>query len=246
MLLDITQFSNIAIYKFLFLVLIIFIFFRVIRFFIPFIVKIKKREKINKIVLIIEIVSWLIYLFWAIQYFLIKNQLFAIGMFVVLIISLLWLIWFFIRDYIAGISFRMNKNISLNKHIQINDIAGRITAFQNKYLEIETIKNEKIYIPYLKLSKEIYRISEFIEKEADFNNNFRILVSKKENIKDTINKIRTNIIQLPWNSINKEPKIIPITEEKNGIMLDITVFSIDEEYLFKMKNHIIKNYELKL
>ena len=65
----------------------------------------------------------------------------------------------------------------------------------------------------------------------------------KENITNTINIIKTNILQLPWNSLNKEPKIIPITEEKNTITLDITVYSIDEEYLFKMKNYIKKKYE---
>jgi len=236
--LNLSDFSNIAIYEFLFLTLIIFVFFRIVNFLYPFIISKNKRNIGKKTLIITEIITWFVFLIGAIQFLMGKNQIFALGIFILLIFTLSWIIWYYLRDIFAGFFFKINNSFPDKKQITFENNKGKIIQKQLKHLEIETNNNEKIFIPYTKLLNGIFSISEEQNENLNYNNTFIIEVKKTEPIKDTIQKIQTAILQLPWISLKNEPKILPISETKEFLKLEITFFSVNNDYIFKIRNHI--------
>ncbi len=174
----------------------------------------------------------------AIQFFMGKNQIFVIGIFILLIFTLLWIIWYYLRDFAAGIFFKLNSSLPENKQITFGKNKGKIIKKHLKNVEIEANNNENIFIPYSKLLNGIFSISEPQNENLNYNNTFTIEVKKIKSVKETIQQIQTAILQLPWVSLKNEPKILPITETENNLKLEITIFSINNDYTFKIRNHI--------
>ncbi len=240
--LDFSNFSDIAIYKFLFFSFIFFIFFRIINFLSPFIIKKNKRKIAIKILIVVEIISWFVFTLWAIQFMMHKNQLFAMGISILFIFSLCWAVWYYLRDIVAGIYFSLSGNLPENKNIIFDNIRGKITKKSLKNLEIKTNNNERIFIPYSKLLNGIFSISEHKNENLNYNNTFSIEIKKQDSIVATTNKIKIAILQLPWVSMKSEPKIFPIAEYDNKIKLDITVSSIEDDHIFKIKKYLEKKF----
>ncbi len=236
--LNLSEFSNIAIYEFLILTLIIFVFFRIVNFLYPFIIPKNRRAVGKKIVIVAELLFWFVFFVGAIQFLMGKNQIFAIGIFILLIFTLSWITWYYLRDIFAGFFFKINNNLPDKKQITFENNKGEIIRKHLKHLEIETNNNELIFIPYTKLLNGVFSISEEQNENLNYNNTFIIEVKKTESLKETIKKIQTAILQLPWISPKNEPKILPISETKEFLKLEITFFSVNNDYIFKIRSHI--------
>ncbi len=236
------EFSNIAVYKFIFIGLILFFVFRLLKFFIPFFFKRKENRKIfYKYLPLIELLAWILYLTWAIQFFTKNNQLFAIGLFVILTVTAIWSSWFILKDYISGIVFKTSGKFSLYETIKINDFSGEIISFKPRTLELETENGKSLFIPYSKLLKEI--ITKADKAEMISSHSFTVNVKKKDTLNSLTERIRKEILFLPWSSIKKEPQIKPISEDNLHYVFRVTVYSLEKKYFYQIESRVKEQFE---
>ncbi|MCD4745382.1 MAG: mechanosensitive ion channel [Bacteroidales bacterium] len=237
------EFSGFAVYSFLFIAIVIFFLFRLLNTFIPIILKRKEyKRQISKYLPVVEIFIWFIYIIWAVQFFWNNNQLYAIGLSLILFILILWIFWFALRDYIAGAIFKTSKSFSINEFIKINDYKGKIISLRNRSLVLETETGERIFIPYNYVLGQI--IIKSHPSEMILSHTFKINISIFLPINETIDKIKAAILNLPWSSVKEEPQIKAVTQDNTCYTLEIIVYSYEKKYFFEMENFIKDKFDL--
>ena len=235
------EFSKFAIYIFLFFCLVLFFTFRLINYVLPLI---PFRRGIKKPVLkylpVFELLVWLLFLIWAVQFFIKYHYWYAIGLFVIIFIILIWVSWFVLKDIIAGIIFRTSENFSVNESIVLKGYSGKIVKFKSRSLELETDSGEHINIPYNIVLSEV--VSKSNPAEMIKGHTFKINLSKKSALLQSIENIKTDILNLPWISVKKVPSIKTVDETNEEFVLEITVYSLEKEYFVKIENFIKEKY----
>jgi small-conductance mechanosensitive channel len=240
---DTTSFSifQFSIIVFLMVGALIFIFFRLFRYMMQFIrLPVQQVEFFNKYLPVAELIVWIIFLLWSIQYLGSRGQLISLVPFLVFIILILYLSWYSLKDITTGVIFKTGKTHHINDHISVAGITGKITAMGMRNLEIEDYSGQIVTIPYSKIVGNIMLKS--YPSQSLLSHNFRMKITVDENtdIFSTVENIRTSILTLPWSSQKKEPKIIFEKESKGFFMLSITIFSLEESY-FKKTEKILQH-----
>lgn len=237
------EFSRFAVYLFLFLAVILFSFFRILGRVAPLLpVKKEKRRTLTRYLPVLEIFAWGFFFIWTIQYFWKNNQMYSVGLFLILVLLLLWVAWFVLKDFIAGAVFRANSSFKIQDTVQIEEYTGKIIDFRSRNIVIETGNGETIYYPYSKVLGKV--IIKSIPAEMIRNKTIFLTISKDKSLIDTISNIRTDILNLPWSSIKKEPQIKPITENIDSFELEIVIFALETEYFYKIESYIKENYSI--
>jgi small-conductance mechanosensitive channel len=149
-------------------------------------------------------------------------------------------VWIGLRDFIAGAIFKTNRNLNLNDTIKIDKYNGKVIKFTSNKLVMETESGEIIYIPYASLfGKTIIKSH---PAETILNYTFRFEIPQDADIQQTTERINTDIINLPWSSLKKEPQIKPIGETEFGFMLEVTVFSMERDYFPEIERIVKRRF----
>jgi len=243
---DTTTFSiyQFSIIVFLVVGAIIFAFFRLFKYLMQFIrLPIQQVDFFNKYLPLAELIAWILFLLWSIQYFGSRGQLISLVPLLVFIILVLYLAWYSMKDIIAGVIFKTGKTHQINDHISVSGITGKITVLGMRNLEIEDYSGQIVNIPYSKIVGNI--ILKSYPSQSLLSHNFQMKISADENadIFRTIENMRTSILTLPWSSQKKEPKIIIDTESEDYFTLSITIFSLDESYFKKTEKYLQEHYK---
>ncbi|MCD4737003.1 MAG: mechanosensitive ion channel [Bacteroidales bacterium] len=242
---SVLEFSQPDVYLFIFLAIIIFGFFRLMKRIIPLIpVKLSSRKLLVRLMPLVEMFIWLIFFIWSIQFFWNNNQLYAIELSIILAVFIVWISWFSLRDFIAGAMFKANREFSENEHIVIEDNEGKIIGMKSRYLILETEEGENIYIPYSRIIGK--KIVKSYPAESLMGHSFTIEIKTYGHADEQIFKssIKSFILSLPWASITKDPQINPsgITDSGNPIY-NITVYTPVKEYFSKIENEVRNRFE---
>jgi len=237
------EFSRFAVYLFLFLAIVLFLFFRIIGRVVP-LLPIRKEIKraFTMFLPTLEILAWGFFFIWTIQYFWKNNQMYSVGLFLILILLLLWVAWYALKDFIAGAVFRANNSFKVQDTIQIEQYTGKIIEFQSRNIVVETDSGETIHFPYSKLLGKV--IIKSIPAEMIRNKTISLIISRDKSLIDTISNIRNDILNLPWSSIKKEPQIKPIAENNDSFQLEIVIFALETEYFYKIESYLKENYSI--
>lgn len=235
-------FSNTAIYGFLGIGILLFATFRILHKMLVLIPGSRnRRQRIKTLMPIIEIITWAMFLIWQMNHFWKVNQLYAIALFIVLFTMVLWVVWFALRDFIAGAIFRMTKGFTLNETISVKGYSGRIAQFGTRNMVLETEHDETIYIPYSQLSGEV--ITRAHPAERIISHTFTLHIISTLPIDTLMDNIKNDIINLPWSSIKKTPQIRVTSREHNNIALEVVVYSINRQFIHRMEYQIRAQYE---
>lgn len=235
------EFSNIALYTFLLLTIGLFFVFRLLNWLLPLLIFKKGKRKLAwRYTSIVELFVWTGFLIWSVNFLAQNNQLYAIGLFIILFTFTLWAAWIGLRDFIAGAIFKTNRNLNLNDTVKIGEYHGKIMKFTSNKLVLETESGEIIYVPYGSLfGKTIIKSH---PAETILNYTFRFEIPKDADIQQTTEKVYSDIINLPWSSLKKEPQIKPMHETERGFMLEVTVFSMEKDYFPEIEKIVKKRY----
>ena len=200
-------------------------------------------EFFNKYLPVAELIVWIIFLLWSIQYLGNRGQLITLVPFLVFIILILYLAWYSLKDITTGVIFKTGKTHHINDHISVVGITGKITAMGLRNLEIEDYSGQIVTIPYSKIVGNIMLKS--YPSQSLLSHNFRMKIASNENtdIFRTIENMRTSILTLPWSSQKKEPKISIDMETDQYCTLSITIFSLDESYFKKTEKYLQEQYK---
>jgi len=237
------EFSRFAVYLFLFLAVVLFLFFRIPGKVVPLLpIKKEMKRSLTRYLPALEIFSWGFFFIWTIQYFWKNNQMYSVGLFFILILLMLWVSWYSLKDFIAGAVFRANSSFKIQDTIQIEQYVGKIVDFQSRNIVVETDSGETIHYPYSKLLGKV--IIKSIPAEMIRNKTIFLNISKDSSLIETITNIRSDILNLPWSSIKKEPQIKPIGENNDSFELEIVIFALETEYFYKIESYLKENYSI--
>lgn len=225
----------------------IFIFFRLFKYLIQFF-KLPRAtvEFINKYFPVTELIAWIFYLFWCIQYFFSRGLLITFVPLLVFIGLTLFLIWFALKDIIAGIVFKSLNFYKLNDTISVDNVSGKIVKLGQRMLQVENISGQIMSIPYSKLSGSFLIKSHPSQTLISHNFVIKIPLDDGEDIFRKIEDIKTEIMLLPWSSQKKEPKIYVREENRDFMILALTLYSLDETYIQRTGKHLRDIYRASI
>ncbi len=231
------HFSYSAVYFFLLIAVLIAIAFRLINFFVPVLpVKTEYKMGIRKAMPLIEFLCWFVFFIWGINYFVKYNMYFAIGLGAIVLLSMIWFAWYALRDLIAGIIIKSNRDLQVNETVDVGNYHGKIVRFGFRNLIMETESGKNIYIPYTMLIKREIVRSHPADKIQ--SHSFSLVTPKEKSAEQTILDIRAALLSLPWTSMIKDP-VIRLEEEENGnFAFHITAYSIEKSYFVTIEKEI--------
>lgn len=227
--------------KFILWGIIIFLFFTIIRFGIPYVLKTQKKQVyIKQIVLISELTVWIFFLCWFVFLFLKSGSLFVIVVFAILffVLYVLGRLWLF--DLIAGVIFKSGGQVKKGDYFEKDENKGIISKLGSRFIIIEHIDGNMVHIPYHKITASIFRKNEIIDQKSGYI--FDLTVRSTENIETLKSNIQRSIISLPWSSVNKSPVISLLEQTAEEYVFKITIYAIDKSFAAKIEDHIKKQY----
>lgn len=227
--------------KFILWGIIIFLFFAIIRFGIPYVLKtLKQQVYVKQITLIAELTIWIFYLCWFILLFLKSGSLFVIVVFAILffILYVLGKLWLF--DLVAGVIFKSGGQVKKGDYFEKDENKGIISKLGSRFLIIEHIDGNMVHIPYRTITSSIFSKNEIIDQKSGYT--FDMEIKSKENIEATKSIIHKFILSLPWSSVNKSPVITLIGQTTEKYIFKITVFAIDKSFATKIEDHLKKQF----
>lgn len=177
----------------------------------------------------LEFITWLIFIFWAIDY-LFKNKMYYQYLVISIVIIVVgFLAWFVVKDFIAGIVFKVQNDLQENNNIQFGKITGIIKSQHLTHMKVETGTGQIIKIPYSRLNQEV--ISEISDSTSFEEFKFKVNTNKTLSKQDTEENIRFLVINSPWSNFNKSPVIKLISDNENNYTFDILVNALNHKHM---------------
>lgn len=231
-----------AVSLFLITGILLFIGFRILRAILPALpLRTEYKRYLRKYLPALEVASWLIFLIWGIKIFLQNNPLYASGLAVLLLILTVMLALFGLKDVIAGSVFKTNRRFTVGDTITIREHTGRIMAFDNRNLIIESPTGETVHLPYSSITGEIIikrDTAELISGHA-----FELSLKDTTDIDQSIRAIQNHILTLPWASVKRKPIVLYLHETDGLTVFAVTVFSTSKSYFYKLESALRKVFE---
>ncbi len=215
----------------------IFIVLYILRIFIPLASPGKVNySKFRKYFTLAEGIIWGLYLLGAFIFFLENYIVFSAILILVMLLLFYWYSRFALRDYIAGLVFKVENRFAPNDIIEVDGQKGKITDFHYRNLEIENENGKMILIPYSMLLGIISSPQNISETILNFS--FELNITSEHPYEKMRDLLKKYILSLPWTVLKNEPKIQLIEQNGNNYRVKITLYSFDETYFQPMSKRI--------
>lgn len=228
-------------YLLMFLVLgicLFFLFYSLKKVFSRYEVKSSLARRFERLLPLMEGISWLTFILWSVQYVFQSIFTYTLILLILLLAILVWIAWFAIRDFTAGIILKFQQAFEIGGRVKIQNVAGRVKKLGYLSMKIENYQGEIISIPYSNVSQEI-RIQPS-QEEVIRNQTFQIQVPKRTSLGDTVERLRITILNAPWVAIHKRPHIKVLEETEEFYSFEVIVYSLHEKYFQKIKNYLLE------
>lgn len=237
------KFSNFEIIGLALIAFMLFIVLKLISKALPYLIKQPERKKaFLRYFTISEIIIWILYTIFVIRELSDSNQLYSFGLFLLLMVSGFWLLWYFMKNYISGGVFKLNGKFDINDTVQIDEYQGKIIGLGNHRMELESDNGEIIYIPYTQLADSI--IIKLHPGEMVLSHSFTISTAKDKKAEKKEEDIRFEILSMPYSSLKKAPIIKIIHEDAKNFVFELTVYTLEKDYFFKMEQLIRNKFDI--
>lgn len=184
----------------------------------------------------VEALTWAIFIFWALGQFWgdnpFNNTLLA-GVFLFLVIISGW---FALRDFSAGIILKTEDAFEPGQYIRLKDWEGHILHAGHRSLAIETGTGEKVKIPYSCIAGQERSLS--IPSESSRSNVLHLFYPKKLPADEAAEHLRRAILNTPWASATREPRIKLTSENKTDYFFEAIIYSSNEKNWEKITAHL--------
>ncbi|MBI9035236.1 MAG: mechanosensitive ion channel [Bacteroidales bacterium] len=223
--------------------ILVFAFFRIIQPVLRlFPLRRERRSLLLKHLPFVELIIWVVLMGWAIPYLWNDYRLYSLALSMILLMILFWTGWFLLKDLIAGVIFKSHKHFSKNEIITIDNVTGKIISFESRYVVLETLSGKNIHYPYSKLIGFV--LSKANPAELIKSYKFKIRTSKENSLVSVMSDIKQDIVNLPWASVKKQAEVHLESEDDHAYTLELIVFSIQKEYLYRIEQYVKNKYEM--
>jgi len=196
----------------------------------------RQQKFLQKNLPISELLIWIVFLAWSIDFFLFRNDVFAGALVIVFIFALFWISRYSLKNLISGFMFRSSFGFYLNDYIKVNDLSGKIVYLGYLFLEIENKSGLHMQIPYSELEDKV-RIKKASQDFAS-GYSFQMKIPIKVDFKDAKLKIEQAITNSPFSAINHWPNVEIIRQEDKIQVLQITVYALDKKFHAELENKV--------
>lgn len=229
-------------FNFILFGLILFAFFRLIRFLLPILVKnFKKAQSYLSYLPIIETSGWLFFFSWFTFRFAEIESIFALVMAGILGFIIFWISKFFLKDLIAGLVFRTSGKFKEGDRIMLDGLKGSVKKFGLIELEVESSEGSTLIIPYSKLTEAINIKSEGADQTSSYS--FSMEVKRTQSQEKTVNNIQNFVLSLPWSSIQKNPLVVIREQSEKLFTVDVTAYPVDKGFANKIEMETKKRFQ---
>lgn len=229
-------------FNFILVGLILFAFFRLIRFLLPILVKnFKKTQSILSYLPIIETSGWLFFFSWFTFRFAEIESIFALVTAGILGLIIFWISKFFLKDLIAGLVFRTSGRFNEGDRIKLDGLKGSVRKFGLVELEVESTEGSTLFIPYSTLTEAINMKSEDADQTSAYS--FSLELKRTLSQEETVSVIQNFVLSLPWSSIQKNPVVLIREQSEKLFAVDVTAFPVDKGFTRKIEMETKKRFQ---
>lgn len=229
------QVSLYAILQMLVLGLLLFLILRLVKRFLN--QKIQYKDFLERSWAVGEAIVWILFLIASVRQIILNPKHYTLIIISLVLILLIWVAWFALRDLVAGIILKLEGSLGLNEKIIINKTSGHIRKLSYFSLMLETDTGQKVSLPY-----HIVKNKEKIKETADnftYKTTLKLSTHKEEFTATQIqDKLQQYIFQAPWIVPTHNPIILLETENSTQYQFNITIFLLHQKYLLKFKEFI--------
>ena len=182
---------------------IVFILFRIVRL-LSF--RIRALKRFYSLLVGLELAIWMIFLFWLIHYFFMNKSYYNELILVLVVTAVILLVWFYIKDVVAGFLFRIKHNPSLGQILKSDEVHGVIKRMGPSQVFVEHEGGEVMRIPYsILVGKSLILRSEDVRSASEVL--LHLPVSVKGDQVELEKRVRLILLQSPWCVPTKPIKI---------------------------------------
>jgi hypothetical protein len=197
-------------------------------------------KKWSNIMPLAGLIVWLIILFWALNFLFQDKSYYNVIIISIIVVLSLTIGWFFLKDIISGIVFRIQNDYSYGEFVQFGEITGRLNEMQLTHISLHTMDGKSIKIPYSRLSNEI--ISLKLETKSYEQNKFTIKINKKYQKKEIEDFIIAALNKSHWRLGYTLPQVKFLNEDQNYYLFEIQVQVRNQKHLDYIKNTLTKRF----
>ena len=168
---------------------------------------------------------WLGYFIYSGYVILAPYPLIGIGVILFLLLGF----WRFIKDFIAGLVFRIQDNYRINQRIQLKSNSGIIVELLTTHVELESDSGERIFVPFTEFFNQIIRKPSVQERLKQFS--LEISVAAEVDF----GQFEKKVLSCPWIITEKTPRLIQNYKEGT---IRISGYTIDLKYVVHIRKYL--------
>lgn len=197
-------------------------------------------KKLLNLLPLAGLIIWLVVLFWLVNYLFKYKSYYNIIVVSIIVILSLATTWFFFKDLIAGIFFRILNNYSQGEFVQFGKISGRFNEMHLTHISMHTEDGRSIKIPYSRLSNKIISLKP--ETRSFENNRIIISINKIYPKNETETTIYNLLNSSPWRIGMLMPQVKLVEEDNEHYSYEIQVKTRNQNHLDHIRNTIQRRF----
>ncbi len=205
-----------------------------------------KRISIRNIILdyfkryipVIELICWSTFTIWLL------NRLFSTSPYatylnyLVIILVVVFVSWFFLRDFIAGVQVKSRFNLVKGQKFLYGELKAEIKDLGLLVLKIKDKHGSDMMLPYAKIDQKNIKFN--ILDDGERESRFIIELDKNLDEQETTDKLKELIINSAWSS-HKSLPLVQVIGEQNGIkQYEITFQPMGTDGPKKLKSMLVQ------
>jgi small-conductance mechanosensitive channel len=189
----------------------------------------------------IELILSLVYVYWAVYFFFRGDQYFSYMLFI-LSIAVVGIILFIVtKDYVPGLSVRMDHRFRTGSTVEINGEKAEILKLGVLSMTLQTEHGTNLFMPYSKIHTLSYQAR--TREEADIFC-FNMEIPYAEDLEKSLEKIRIICLTSPWIPVHSEPRITRVDKGEGGHNVEICVHAISARHAAFVEKKIARALRL--
>lgn len=175
-----------------------------------------------------EILVWTAYFFRSLEYLFGTRSYYDYLLTALVLVGLGLLVWFYLKEVVAGAFFRLQHNPKTGRHLQTDDLEGVIRRISATHVYLDTPGGKVVRLPYSRLIGSVFSLSAHKENAHDFR--FSLRVGKQYTRDETLNRIRQAVLLSPYCSYKERVDVRIEDESPSSYACSIAVRPLSQRF----------------
>ena len=175
-----------------------------------------------------ELAVWILYAAWALHSILGDSLYYQMTILLILIVIVIWVSWFVVRDFIAGLVLKLNDSFQPGQYFKLGEIEGTILSADYLQLNLHRENGVIIKIPYNKISGAIHYKGE--AEDQSMQHQFELEIADKYSLQDVRSLVREAVLLSAGARFSREPRVIHKGTEDKKQKYEVTISALSPDY----------------